>query len=96
MADYALSNQADRDLTEIYIFSYRQFGQSQADAYLLTLDETFLSLAENPHLGRKIDAIRKGYFRYEHISHSIFYKIKGKDILVVRVLHQKMDAKRHL
>lgn len=96
MADYALSNQADRDLTEIYIFTYQKFSPVKADSYLLALDETFLNLAENPHLGKQIDSIRKGYFRYEHVSHSIFYKRKGKDILIVRVLHQKMDAKRHI
>ena len=96
MADYALSNQADQDLTEIYIFSYQKFGPAKAASYLLALEETFWTLAENPHLGRQIDSIRKGYFRHEHVSHSIFYKMKGKDILIVRVLHQKMDAKRHI
>lgn len=96
MADYTLSNQADQYLTEVYIFSYQKFSPAKADSYLLALEETFYSLAENPHLGKKVDSIRKGYFQYEHVSHSIFYKMKGKDILIVRVLHQKMDAKRHI
>ncbi|PIQ97461.1 MAG: hypothetical protein COV67_04065 [Nitrospinae bacterium CG11_big_fil_rev_8_21_14_0_20_56_8] len=65
MADYRLSNKADEDLTEIYTFSYQRFGEAGADAYLLSLEERFLALANQPHLGRKADHIRKGYFRYE-------------------------------
>ncbi len=96
MADYELSNKADEDLTEIYTFSYNRFGELEADAYLLALDECFCMLVEQPFLGRKIDNIRAGYLQYEHTSHSIFYVLKEGGILIQRVLHQSMDSKRHL
>lgn len=96
MADYALSRKADADLTGIYIFSHKRFREATADAYLLSLEESFLTLARNPNLGRKIDHIRKGYFRYEYASHTIFYKIKKDGIVVMRVLYKKMETERHL
>jgi len=96
MADYELSNRADEDLSEVYVFSHRRFGESHADAYLQALEERFLMLAEQPHLGRRIDHIHKGYFRFEYASHSIFYKLKKNGIFVVRVLHQSMDPDRHV
>lgn len=96
MAEYRLSGKADEDLTGIYIFSYRNFGEIRADAYLLALEERFSTLAQRPYLGRRIDMFREGYFRYEHESHSIFYKQTEDGILVMRVLHQSMDAGRHL
>ena len=96
MADYELSQKADEDLTTIFLFSYERFGEARADAYLLALDESFAKLAEQPLLGRRIDHIRKGYLRYEHGSHSIFYKQRKGGIFIVRVLHQRMDADKHI
>ncbi len=60
------------------------------------LEECFLALAERPLLGRRIDLIREGFLRYEHASHSIFYKPKDGGILIVRVLHKGMDSERQL
>lgn len=96
MADYELSNKADEDLTDIYIFSYRRFGEVQADAYLFSLEESFSLLAQQPSLGRKIDHIRPGYFRHEHASHSVFYKRKKSGVKIMRVLHRGLDTERHL
>jgi len=96
MADYELSIKADQDLTEIYIYSFNNFGESKADSYFLGLDECLLKLAENPNLCRKIDYIRSGYFRYEYVSHSIFYKIKEDGIVVMRILHGSMDTERQI
>jgi len=96
MAEYELSNKADEDLTEIYTFTYQHWGETQADAYLLSLEERFRMLAEQPRLGMKADHIRKGYFRCEHGSHSIFYKTQKGGIFIVRVLHNRMDREQHL
>jgi toxin ParE1/3/4 len=63
MAEYELSNKADDDLNEIYLFSRQRFGEAKADAYLLALEERFSVLASQPRLGRQIDQIRPGYFR---------------------------------
>ena len=96
MADYQLSGAAEQDLAEIYTFSYRSFGEAKADAYLLSLEEYFVMLADNPRLGRRVDHIREGYFRFEHQSHSIFYTQRESGILIVRILHSRMDAERQL
>jgi len=60
MAKYELSEAADRDLNSIYIYSYREFGESKAGAYLASLEECFERLAEFPDIGRPIDHIRPG------------------------------------
>ena len=96
MAEYLLSGKADEDLTEIYTFSYQHFGEARAAAYLMALEERFSILAKQPLLGRQIDQIRKGYFRYEQESHSIFYRQTKTGVTIMRVLHQSMDPNRHL
>jgi len=96
MAEYQLSNKADEDLTGIYLFSYRRFGEARADAYLLALEERFSLLASQPRLGRRVDHVRTGYLRYEHASHSIFYRLTENGIMVMRVLHQSMAVEQHI
>jgi toxin ParE1/3/4 len=96
VAEYTLSGKADEDLTEIWLFSYERFGEAQADAYVLALEERFQLLAEQPLLGRKIDHIRAGYLRYAHASHLIYYILNVGGIFIVRVLHSSMDTEQHI
>ena len=96
MAKYELSEAADSDLNDIYIYSYREFGERKADAYFRSLEGCFKRLAEFPGLGRPIGHIRPGYFRFPHASHTVYFvKVPG-GIRIVRVLHQRMDPERHI
>jgi toxin ParE1/3/4 len=96
MATVELTEEADRDLTEIYEYSYRQFGGAQADTYFLSLHDCFANLARSPSMGRSIAHLREGYFRFEHARHVVFYVKTPRGIRVVRVLHERMDPPRHL
>lgn len=81
MADYALSQKADEDLEGIYAYSFRNFGEQKADAYLFSLHDCFLTLADNPGLGRDYGFIFPNIFRFDHESHSIFYSVRDTGIL---------------
>jgi plasmid stabilization system protein ParE len=54
MARFELTQAVDRDLTEIYLYSHRQFGGHQADDYLFGLASCFAQLAEMADMGRSI------------------------------------------
>lgn len=96
MAKYELTNAADRDLTNIYSYTVEQFGEQQADSYLMELDDCFNTLAEKPKLGRSAERLRPGYRRFEHRSHVVFFTEIPGGIRIVRVLHNRMDVPRHL
>jgi len=96
MADYVLSNSADRDLTEIYRYSHQTFGEARADAYFLSLRDCLQMLAENPRLGRPVDYLRSGLLCHRHGRHIVFYMAERRDIFIVRVLHDAMDVPRHV
>lgn len=49
-----------------------------------------------PDLGVECTDLRAGYRRYGVGSHAIFYRLAPDRIEVVRILHQRMDAGRHL
>jgi toxin ParE1/3/4 len=96
MAKYELSIAADRDLDEIYVYSYREFGEARADAYFLSLERCLEQLAEFPGIGQSIDQLRPGYLRFAHASHTVFFVKTDDGIRIIRVLHQRMDPERHL
>ena len=90
MAEYVLSNKADADLTEIYRYSYRTFGEAQADTYFLGLGTCLRSLADTPGIGRSAGIAVSNLLRHEHGEHIVFYQIEDGGIFVVRVLHRRM------
>ncbi|WP_135077770.1 type II toxin-antitoxin system RelE/ParE family toxin [Terasakiella sp. SH-1] len=91
MRDYRLSGLADQDLHDIYVYTYQQFGEKQADVYLSDMETCFVQLVEHPKLGRDISFTRAGYYRFEHQHYSIFYQIEPDGIFIVRVLHSTRD-----
>jgi toxin ParE1/3/4 len=91
-----LSPLAQGDLDGIWAYTVSQWDEAQAQAYLLGLDATMKLLAENPRMGRSIDDIRKGYFKFPAASHILIYRLKADAIEFVRILHVRMDVERHL
>ena len=95
-SNYTLSNKADNEVKEIFKYSYMTFGEDQAHIYVHGLENCFENLVENPHLGRSCHSIRAGYFRFEYLSHIIFYTLEPDTVLISRVIHKSMDIKAQL
>jgi len=94
MAEYRLSCLAVTDFDAIAEFSIDRFGVDQARRYRDDLKETLSQLADNPSLGRRAEQLARGLRRFEHGSPIIFYTRTESGILVVRVLHYRMDVVR--
>jgi len=90
-----VSEQADRDLRTIYKYSYRQFGDAQAEKYYSDLWECFRFLAEYPHMGRTRTEFNPPARSHHHQKHVIFYDVLDDGIFIIRVLHERMDIERH-
>ncbi len=92
----SLSKAASKDLRNIARYTARTFGVQQAKAYGQGFQDCFAAIAENPLMGRPYDRIRPGLRCFDHKSHSIYYILQDNGVLVVRVLHARQDAIRHL
>ena len=92
---FLLSPRAEADLEEIWLYTYRNWSIEQADGYHATIVDAFDGLATGRKTGRVVD-IRDGYFKYAVGSHLVFYRLTERELIVVRVLHQRMDVGRHL
>jgi len=95
MSNYQLSRRAAADLEEIAEYTIERFGIEQARHYRDDLKSGFVQLANNPALGRSAEQLIHGLRRFEHQSHVIFYLSGPDNLLIVRVLHARMDVPRH-
>ena len=93
---YKLSEAAADDLQDILFRSLLDFGVEQTETYVQSLTRCLELLGDHPEMGRTIDEIRTGYRCFLHESHVIFYTPREHDILIVRILHKRMDATRNL
>lgn len=96
MAKFLLTNRAATDLSDIADFTIQTFGIEQARFYRDGLNHCFEILAENPQLGRNVAELAQSLKRFEYQSHVVFYIPKESHILIIRILHQRMDFWRHL
>lgn len=86
MARYRLNEAADADLDRLYEYGVLTFGLTQADLYYDGLIQRFHELVETPRLWQAVDHIRAGYRRSVYKSHSIYYRIDGDDVEIMRIL----------
>lgn len=91
--NYKISQEANRDLENIWLYTYENWTFEQADRYFNLIMDEIEYLAEYPESGKDYGQVKKGYFRSRIKSHFIFYKInqKKEEIEIIRILHQRMD-----
>lgn len=84
------------DLEGIWLYTYVQWGEEQADRYMRQLDEQVTALALTPERGKSAEEVRTGYYSIHAGRHLIFYTFTDTIVSVRRVLHDQMDVGRHL
>ncbi|WP_230312519.1 type II toxin-antitoxin system RelE/ParE family toxin [Paracoccus lichenicola] len=92
---YRLSPLAENDLERIWLYTLEHWSQAQADGYYRDLVAAFEALALGRKRGRAT-TLRPGYLKYPCGAHVIYFR-QGSDRLdIIRILHGKQDADRHL
>ena len=95
MAEYRLSSRAEADFAGIADYTIETFGIERARRYRDGFEACFEGLAQNPRSGRSAERLAPGLRRFEHRSHVVFYVEEEAGVLIVRILHARMDAPRH-
>ena len=92
------SNKAVEDLSSIWEYTFTQWSENQADEYYAMLISAcnrllYLSVISN----RSYEEISEGLLGVKAGHHLIFYNIlENDDVMIIRILHEKMDIKQHL
>ncbi|MCE2406785.1 MAG: type II toxin-antitoxin system RelE/ParE family toxin [Pseudomonadales bacterium] len=95
-AEYRLAPKAKDDMEVLWLWSLMEWGRARTERYVDTLIAAFGFLAESPNTGTPCDHIRAGYRRYPVNRRVSYYRTTEYGIEVIRVLHDRMLATRHL
>lgn len=82
---------AKEDLINIWLYTYKNWGEKQADLYVDDLERAFLLLADAPLICRLREELIPPV-RIHHFNHHLVIYVETKDgISLVRVLHESSD-----
>lgn len=93
---FELSRKAEADLDHIRDYSVGKFGVDRTIDYLDALEHAFSRIlsfpdigAARPDIGERVRSLSVG-------EHRIFYEREPGSILILRVLHKRMDLEQYL
>ena len=92
MLKLSVTPKAESDLIGIWMYTCEEWGDEQADKYLNQLEAGMKRLIDHPSLGADYAHVFPGYRRLQVEHHAVFYQVLEPEVLVVRVLHEDMDA----
>lgn len=69
-------SRARQDLKNIWLYSFKNWGEEQADHYFDELNTAFSLIAENPELGFACDYVREGYRQFQINRHLVFIELR--------------------
>ncbi len=91
---YRLSPLAEADLEEIWLYTFKNWSMEQADSYHHSLVAAFEGLAAGTKQGRP--SVLPDLQKYLCGSHVVYFLDHADHLDVIRILHQRQDANRHL
>jgi toxin ParE1/3/4 len=95
---YKISVKASEDIENIWLYTFENWSQEQADRYVNLIFNEIEYLAKSPESGKDFSHFRKNYRCSKVKSHIIFYRYfeKQDEIEIIRILHQRMDIENRL
>ncbi len=96
MVEVRLRPSAERDFIDIGEYTREEWSDAQAKIYLQKLLQTISQIGEKPLAGRLLTGVRAGYRCRRSGSHLIYYIAMPELVEIVRILHEKLDIRRHL
>ena len=87
---------AEQDLFEVGAYTWSQWGEEQYLKYMELLRETCEDIIPRKHRFARSVPGRPQLLRWRCERHVIYFRRIGKEIEIVRVLHDRMLPSRHL
>lgn len=96
MKTLVFSPKAEADIDEIYDYTEEHWGFEKAEAYIFDLRDACRMIAEGRRSGKVITGLKRDYLALSFNSHVIIYLGGDDRIAIIRILHQRMNVRRHL
>lgn len=94
MKTIAFSPAAEADMGEIWDYTANRWGPDQADRYTDSIRDACHALAKGTKQGRT--SVLPGFQKYLCGSHVVYFLDYSNHLDVIRVLHQRQDAEKHI
>ena len=91
-----LSPLAKRDFEDIQIYTLEKWGEAQRKKYAALIYDGLKKLSISPEFGHRRPDISPEHRVYRIGSHFAVYRIVGCEVRVSRLLHERMDFRRHI
>jgi toxin ParE1/3/4 len=93
---FHLTHDAKASLRHIALYTQQKWGVKQRQTYLKALDKCFHDLAIAPTKGKLRSEIHHHMRSYPQGSHVIYYLVQESTIVIVDILHKRMDPDIHI
>ena len=94
MLTLEITDRAEADIEEIYLYIALESYQSYAESFLSKAFKTFDLLCNNPHMGTERTRSGEGVRFYPMDKVNIFYRVVNKRLQILRVHHSAMDSNK--
>lgn len=94
MKAVSFSPAAAADIDDIWDYTADRWGADQADNYTDVIRDACHALAKGTKQGRP--SVLPGFQKYLCGSHVVYFLDYADHLNVIRILHQRQDAERHL
>lgn len=91
-----LTAEAQDDFEALRLYTRQEWGDEQEAAYKTAILQSLIVLGENAALGRQRRDLAIDLRAYLVRQHIIYYRLTEEALVVVRILHVRMDARRAL
>ena len=91
MLEIILRPKAETDIRDIATYTIEEWGEAQAKQYIINIRKQIERAAAFPEIGPDVDELGLAYRKLSSGSHRIYYRIENDQLIVVRILHERMD-----
>ncbi|MEN9895523.1 MAG: hypothetical protein RIR97_1375 [Pseudomonadota bacterium] len=91
-----LSPKAEHDLEDIWLYTYKNWSIEQADTYIDLILKHISDAGKGIGLARAAPELGKSIKRCNSGSHVVYFRETETRIVVLRILHGRMDPARHV
>lgn len=90
------AEEARQDIRDILVFTEKRWGRQQRSAYRAALDRAFVTIRDNPYIGKSRDDLVNGARVFVVREHLVIYTVEEAAIVVLRVVHGRLDISSRL
>ncbi|WP_425607323.1 type II toxin-antitoxin system RelE/ParE family toxin [Roseibium sediminicola] len=87
---------AEQDLNEIWQYTVDLWGRQQAVQYVRDLKSSCQALARDKLISQSAEHVRPGYRKAKSGKHVLYFRETNAVLIIVRILHERMDPDLNL